>query len=136
MIGSSERIVELEIDENPVDVFPCMNSFGIHEEARAQLYTIVMDLFLDDAMELEPVVRPMTEDGPFIHQMDNDLVETLASKNEDDIEALVAHWVDCVAVEELALDSEDLSDFLFQLVHFCQTARQDEELGVYIYADG
>ncbi len=136
MIGSRERIDELESDENPADVFPCMYAQGIHAEARAQLYTLVMQSFLNDAMELEPLIRPLGDAGPNIHQLEVSLMHKLASKDENDIEELVRHWIECEPVEALELDSEDLNDFLFQLVHFCQTARQGEELGVYIYSDG
>ena len=134
LIAAQDRIDELEADENPADVFPCMNSSGIHVEARAQLYALVTQVFLDDALELEPLVRELTEDGPNIHQLDQALVENLADKDEDDIEELVRYWVECEAIEELELDSDDLNEFLFQMVHFCKTASQSEGLGIYIYA--
>jgi hypothetical protein len=133
LIGSPDRVFELEADENPADIFPCMSSFTVHAEARAQLYTLVTHTFLDDAMELEPLLRELTEDGPNIHQLKPSLVEQLASKDENDIEDLVDHWVQCEPIEELELDADDLNEFLFQLVHFCQTARQGEDLGVYVY---
>jgi len=136
MLGSRERIDELESDENPADVFPCMNAMGIHFEARAQLYTVVMQCFLDEAIGLEPLIRSLGGAGPNILQLEPSLMDKLAGKDENDIEELVSHWVECEAIEDLELDSEDLNDFLFQLVHFCQTARQDGELGVYIYSDG
>ena len=136
MIGSRERIDEIEPDENPADVFPCMNAMGIHTEARAQLYTVVMHCFLDEATGLEPLIRSLGVAGPNILQLELSLMNKLAGKDENDIEELVRHWIECEAVEELELDSEDLNDFLFQLVHFCQTAKQGEELGVYIYSDG
>ncbi len=136
MIGSEDGIEELEADENPADVFPCMNTHGIHAEARAQLYTLVTRSFLDDAMLLEPLVRQLAEDGPNIHQLDSSLATLLANKDENDIEELVRHWLECEAIEELEVDSEDLSDFLFQLIHFCKTATQGEGLGVYLYTDG
>ena len=133
LIGAYERIAELEADENPADVFPCMSAHSIHAEARAQLYTLVMHSFLDDAMQLEPLVRELTEDGPNIHQIQDSLVEQLSTKDEDDIEELVSHWIECEPIEALELDADDLNEFLFQLVHFCQTAYQGEDLGVYIY---
>ena len=136
MISSEDGIEELEADENPADAFPCMNTHGIHAEARAQLYTLVTRSFLDDAMLLEPLVRQLAEDGPNIHQLDSSLATLLANKDENDIEELVRHWVECEVIEELELDSEDLSDFLFQLIHFCKTAIQGEGLGVYLYTDG
>ena len=136
MICSEDGVEALEADENPADAFPCMNAHGIHAEARAQLYTLVTRSFLDDAMLLEPLVRQLAEDGPNIYQLDSSLATQLAEKDENDIEELVSHWVGCEAIEELELDSEDLSDFLFQLVHFCKTTTQGEGLGVYLYSDG
>ena len=135
MIALRERIDELEPDENPADVFPCMNAMGIHIEARAQLYTVVMQCFLDEAMGFESLIHSLGMSGPNILQLELPLMDKLAGKDENDIEELVSHWIECEAVEELELDSEDLNDFLFQLVHFCQTAKQGE-LGVYIYSDG
>jgi len=133
LIGAYERIVELEADENPADVFPCMSAATIHAEARAQLYSLLTHTFLEDAMQLEPLVRELSEDGPNIHQLEPSLVEQLSVKDENDIEELVAHWVECEAIEKLELDTDDLNEFLFQLVHFCQTAYQGEDLGVYIH---
>ena len=133
LIGAIERVDELEADENPADVFPCMSAFNIHAEARAQLYTLVTHTFLDDAMQLEPLIRELSEDGPNIHQLKPSLVELLSTKDEDEIEELVSHWIQCEPIEELELDADDLNEFLFQLVHFCQTAIQGEDLGVYIY---
>lgn len=136
MIGSEEGIKEMEADENPADLFPCMNTQGIHAEARALLYTLVTRSFLDDAMQLEPLVRQLSEEGPNIYLLDSSLAIQLAGKDENDIEELVNQWLECEPVEELDLDSEDLIDFLFQLVHFCKTAIQGEDLGVYLYSDG
>lgn len=136
MIGSGDRINELEWDENPAGVFPCMTDHGIHAEARAQLYTLITHSFLEDAMELEPLVRQLGDDGPSIRQLDMSLMNELAGKDENNIEELVDLWIECEPVEALELDREDLNEFLFQLVHFCQTARQDGGLGVYIYSDG
>jgi hypothetical protein len=135
MIALRERIDELEPDENPADVFPCMNAMGIHTEARAQLYTVVMQCFLDEAVGFEPIIHSLGASGPNILQLEPPLMDKLAGKDENDIEELVSHWIECEAVEELELDTEDLNDFLFQLVHFCQTAKQGD-LGVYIYSDG
>ena len=135
MIALRERIDELEPDENPANVFPCMNAMGIHSEARAQLYMVVMQCFLDEAIGFEPLIHSLGASGPNILQLELPLMDKLAGKDENDIEELVSHWIECEAVEELELDSEDLNDFLFQLVHFCQTAKQGD-LGVYIYSDG
>lgn len=136
MIGSEEGIEALEVDENPADVFPCMNAFGIHAEARAQLYTLVTRSFLDEATLLEPLVRQLSEDGPNIYRLDPSLTRQLANNDEKDIEELVTLWIECEPVEGLDLDSEDLLEFLFQLIHFCQTVIQGEGLGVYLYSDG
>lgn len=136
MIAARDAIEGLEADENPADLFPCMNNHGIHAEARAQLYTLVTGSFLDDALLLEPLVRQLAEDGPNIYQLESSLASQLADKDENDIEELVNLWIDCEPIEELELDNEDLIDFLFQLIHFCKTAIQGEDLGVYLYSDG
>jgi hypothetical protein len=136
MIGHPSRIEEVTADENPVDLFPCMNTLGIHVEARAQLYSLLTGGFLDDAMQLEPMMQQLTEDGPNIHLLDSSLTRQLADRDEDDIEELVGLWLECEPIEALELDGEDLSDFLFQLVHFCKTATQGDGLGVYLYSDG
>ena len=133
LIGAQERIDELEADENPADVFPCMSASSIHAEARAQLYTLVTHSFLDDASQLEPLIRELSEDGPNIHQLKPSLVAQLSTKDENDIEELVSHWIECEPIEKLELDADDLNEFLFQLVHFCQTVCQGEDLGLYIY---
>ncbi len=135
-IGTLERVNDLEIDENPADVFPCMSNQGIHIDARAQLYTLVTNLFLADALEYEPLVRQLSEEGPNIYQLDDKVRHSLGVKNEQDIEELAELWLEFEDVEALEKDKDDLIEFLYQFVHFCQTAGQDEELGIYIYADG
>ena len=136
MIGHESGIEEIAADENPADLYPCMNTLGIRAEARAQLYSLVTGSFLDDAMQLEPLVRQLTEDGPNIHLLDTSLTRQLSDRDEDDIEELVSLWLECEPIEALELDGEDLSDFLFQFVHFCKTAIQGDGLGVYLYSDG
>ena len=53
LLGIEEQVLELEPDENPGQVFPCLPCEGIHSELRAQLYAQLMGIFFDEAESLE-----------------------------------------------------------------------------------
>ena len=133
-IASSESIATLEDDENPAQAYPCMSSQQFHREARAQLYTLVTGEFLHEASQMETLHRAFDDDGPYIYQLKPRLRQALARVEEDHIEPICLTWMQCEDIEVMDLESSDLHDFMFQLVHFCQTAGSDD-LGVYIYSD-
>ncbi len=43
-------------------------------------------------------------------------------------------WMQCDEIERLNLDESDLHDFMYQLIHYCQVAVNDD-LCVCIYSD-
>ena len=135
-VGSGERVEELEPDEELADSFPCMSTRQFDREARAQLYSLVTNMFLDDAWSLEHLTRSLTDDGPFIYRLDSDLVSRLAELDEDGIGEFAEMWIECEELESTDLEVDDLLEFMYQLVHFCRTAEADEDLGVYVFSDG
>ena len=58
----------------------------------------------------------------------------LLALDEDMVENLALSWSECEDIENLELDASDLHDFMFQIIHFCQIACNDD-LVVYIYSD-
>lgn len=135
-VGSNDLVEQLEPDEDPTDLFPCMSCRQFHREARAQLYSLVTGQFLDDASQLEELHRSLSDDGPWIYRLDADLQSRLADLDEDRIEELAALWMDCEEVESLEADLDDVHEFMYQLVHFCRVACDDEDLSVFVYAGG
>ncbi|MEX0941567.1 MAG: hypothetical protein WD002_03395 [Pseudomonadales bacterium] len=135
-VGSDDEVDELELDESPVDSFPCMSTQQFHREARAQLYSLVTGMFLDDAAQLEEVFRPLTDDGPYIYKLNPDLQEKMSRLEDDDIGELAEQWLLCEDLETLDLEVSDLHEFMYQFVHFCYTAERGDELAVFIYSDG
>ncbi|MCB1694086.1 MAG: hypothetical protein KDI19_15050 [Pseudomonadales bacterium] len=133
-VGSEDEVSDLELDENPADSFPCMSSQQYFRDARAQLYSIVSGVFLDEALEMENVFKALTEEGPFIYRLDREMQEQLARLDEDAIAEYAELWVECEEIEQLDTEVNDLYEFLYGLVHFCLTA-QDEDMGVFIYSD-
>ena len=83
---------------------------------------------------MELLDREISDEGPYLYRLDNTLMETLADLEEDQVESFAALWLECEEIEALNLETNDLLDFMFLLVHFCQTACNDD-LGVYIYSD-
>ena len=59
LLGIEEQVLELEPDENPGQVFPCLPCEGIHSELRAQLYAQLMGFF-DEAESLEQLTLNLT----------------------------------------------------------------------------
>lgn len=134
-VGSPEAASDLEIDESPAERFPCMSSRQYHREARSQLYALVTHCFSDEAYDLEFVYRAMQDDGPFLYELDQTTVTALARIEEEEATNLVTLWSECAVMESMALDSADTTDFLFQFIHFCQIAHNDN-LSLFIYSDG
>ena len=139
LLSSEEQILTLEPDENPADIFPVMYCNGIHADARAQLYTSLLGVFFDEAQSLEELCLEMDLYGPFVFRLDQGLMERLADIAEDQVPGVVQEWSRSGEIESLGVYDSDLvellSTFLFNLIHFCVTARQESELSVYIYSD-
>jgi len=133
-IASVDAVASLESDDNPAEEFPCMSSQQFHKEARAQLYVLVLNTFLDEAINLEQLYRTISYDGPFIYQLTPELIEALARLEEDQIGDVALTWLECEEIEQLGLDTNDLHEFMFQFVHFCQIAVNDN-LSIFIYSD-
>jgi hypothetical protein len=112
-----------------------MSSRQYHREARSQLYALVTHCFSDEAYDLEFVYRAMQDDGPFLYELDQTTVTALARIEEEEATHLVTLWSECAVMESMALDSADTTDFLFQFIHFCQIAHNDN-LSLFIYSDG
>lgn len=133
-VGADDSVANMEPDENPANNFPCMSSQQFHRDARAQLYALAQGLFLDEAFAIEILDQSLGDDGPYIYKLSENTMESLARLEEDGIEELAKAWLECEEIEQLDLSENDLHEFLFQYVHFCQTASNDD-LGVYIYSD-
>lgn len=134
-VASDERVEEFELGDNPVDSFPAMPTHGFGKESRAQLYSLVTGQFLDDAFDLEVLLRGLEEDGPFVYKLERELLHRLASLEEDEIGEFAELWQECEEIETLDLEVNDLYEFLYQYVHFCRTAASDDELDVYLFSD-
>ena len=140
LLGIEEQILELEPDENPGNVFPCMTCEGIHSELRAQLYAQLLGIFFDEAESLEHLTLEFSPYGPYVFKLDATIVEHLAEFAEDDIDAISANWAESADISSLQLNEDDLHDllnrFIFNLMHFCLLTRQETVLSVFIYSDG
>lgn len=134
-VGSEERVDDLEADEDLADSFPCLSTGPLDREARAQLYSLVTGTFLDDAWQLEVLHRGLTEEGPWIYRMDEDLVDRMARLDEDEIGEFAELWLECEELESLDPEVSDLYDFLYQLVGLCRVAADEDDLGLFVYSD-
>jgi hypothetical protein len=134
-VGSHDAVAELELDESPAERFPCMSSHQYHREARSQLYALVTQCFSDEAYDLEVMHREMQDDGPYLYELTESTVTALASIEEEEATDLAKLWGECAVMESMELDSTDTIEFLFQLIHFCQIAYNDN-LSLFIYSDG
>jgi hypothetical protein len=133
-IGSPDSVAEMEADENPANEYPCMSSQQFHRDARAQLYALVTGCFLDEAIDLEELDQTLEPDGPFIYRLNPKTQISLAELEEGQVEEYAQLWMNCTEIEQLDLSENDLQEFMFLLIHFCQIATNDD-LGLYIYSD-
>ncbi|MBV1876686.1 MAG: hypothetical protein KUG79_03490 [Pseudomonadales bacterium] len=133
-VAAEDSAQAIEWDENPADSFPCMTSQQFHRDARAQLYALATGAFLAEAAEMEYLAKTLSDDGPYLYQFTAPLIQALAQLNEDQVEALANHWLECEEIENLDLSNNDLHDFIFQLIHFCQLSVNDG-LNIYVYSD-
>lgn len=134
-VAAPDQIEELEPDENPANSFPVMSSQEFHHGARAQLYSLVTGCFLDEALGHEILVRSITDDGPWIYQLNETTQHQFARLDEDGLGEFAQLWLETEEIEAIDRDVNDLYDFLYQFAHFCHMATHDDELGVFIYSD-
>lgn len=139
MMAVEEQVLELELDDNPADSFPCMPCEGIYSELRKLLYAQLLNIFFDEAESLEQLVLDFGSDGPWVYKLDVTIADRLADIEEDDIDAIVRDWSESGEMADLDLSDADLQDtlatFLYNLVHFCMLVRQEPVLSVFIYSD-
>ena len=128
-------LVRAPSDEFIAEGLPSMPCRGISSDARAQLYSLVTSTFLEDAMQMELLIIASDGASPSVYELDELLVDSLAQKEEDDLETLVAQWRQTQDIEQLSVENTDLSDFAFTLAHLCRTARNETDLGVFLLAD-
>ncbi len=125
-LAEAEELSELEDGGNPTDHFICMNSQGLDQDLRLQLYALTMNVFRDEAASLEELTVSLTDDGPWVYQISPQLVDKWAYLEEDEVEDICRYWSQTIEAEERLLDSEELTEYLFLLVHFSKNALQDE----------
>ena len=140
LLGIEEQVLELEPDENPGDVFPCLPCEGVHGELRAQLYAQLLGLFYDEAESLEELTLEFGPYGPYVFKLHVAIVEELAELSEDDIDNIAVSWAESADSSSLNLNTEDLQEvlsrFIYNLMHFCILTNQEKVLSVFIYSDG
>ena len=134
-VAEPEQIDDLELDENPADHYPVMSSQEFHRDARAQLYALVTGTFFDEASELEILRRSLTDDGPYIYQLEASTQRSFSRLDEDTLGEFAERWAETEEIELLDRDVNDLYDFLYQFAHLCHVATQGEDLGLFIYSD-
>jgi hypothetical protein len=131
-------------DEEPAAGLPTMPCGLIFREARAQLYALVCGTFHDDAMAMETQVT-LDDNGMLdmdgntgaeIYALSAVLVETLAELEEDQLNDVIAQWQETEEIEALDTESSDLAEFVFSLIHLCQIACNEDDLGVYVLTAG
>lgn len=139
LLAVEEQVLELELDENPANNFPCMPCEGIYPELRKLLYAQLLDIFFDEAETLEQLVLDFGPDGPWVFKLDVTITGRLADIEEDDIDVIARAWSEAGDMAELDLTDSDLqevlSSFLYNLVHFCMLVRQEPLLSVFVYTD-
>ena len=134
-------IADASLVREPDDDFfaedlPSVHCHGIFQEARAQLYSLLMGVFLEDALQYEALIHEGDGDGALVYELAPHLVTTLAEQVEDDIDRLVRQWQETQEIQEVNAVDTDLSEFLFSFINLCQISRNDEELGVFVLSDG
>jgi|TARA_B110000196_G_C21083170_1_gene633549 hypothetical protein len=134
-IGDGQLVREPD-DDFVAEDLPSLPCAGIHQGARAQMYSLVTGAFLEDALQMEELILLEGDDGPVVYELDTALVAQLADKQEDDIETLISQWQETQEVELLNAQETDLADFLFSLIHLCQVVLNEEGMGVFILSDG
>ncbi len=133
-VAEPDQVDQLEPDENPALSFPCMSSQQFHRDARAQLYALVTGCFVDEAASFEMLHRSLSDEGPFIYTLDQDVTARLARLDEDQLGEIAELWLETTDIEELDQQLNDLYEFIYQYAHFCHTANEDD-LALFIYSD-
>ena len=87
-------------------------------------------------MRIFDQLRMLTDEGPIIYQLDEDVTVAMSRLEDDAIGELAEHWLVCEELETLDLTTSDLVEFMYQFCHFCHTAVSGDDLAVFIYSDG
>lgn len=131
-LARADQLAYLGEYSHPREAFITIECLNFHVEARAQLYSILMNLFYDEARELEVFVDAYEDDGPGVWQLCDDLVMRLADLDEDDIQALAEQLPEYDLLSQAELTEEDVSDFLFPLVTLARNSLDEPGLKLYV----
>lgn len=132
-LAEPDQLDYLEENANPAEAFVCMDCQEFHAERRAQVYAVIMDLLFDEGLSLEEYVRSLSDEGPSISQLSEDLVEQLIGLEEDQIEAYTQLLSGHDLVADADIDEADISDFLFQLVNLARATCEDTDIRLYVF---
>ena len=119
-------LFKLEPGESPRHSFVCMHGLGIHIDARAQLYSIIMGKFFQDALAMEELVDDLGTEATWVNRLLGELVERLGELDEQAVIDAVQHWMQCEEMESLQISQDDLREYIFALVNLCQNALQED----------
>jgi len=115
---------------------PSMFCHGISIDARAQLYSLLTSRPLDVSYEMEIPVPMSEEISPAYYQLDNNLVDQFSQLDEGSANLIMEDWLATKDLEEIESDTTDPTDFLLTLIHFCNIATQERDLGIFLFSEG
>ena len=114
---------------------PSMQCNGISVDARVQLYSLLTSSRLDDSYKMEIPLLASYETNPAYYQLNVNLVSTISQIDENTAELIMKDWLATKDLEEITSDDTDPNDFLFSLIHFCQIATNETDLGIFLLSE-
>jgi hypothetical protein len=136
ILGPRSELESLSIDDSPEDAGYCLSAGPIDRESRAVLYAQLSGLFIDDALVHEQYDHAIGDEGPYLFGLSDEMRDLIADIDDDQNDVIVGDWLMAEPMTRHELELVDLSQFLFDLSHFCQLSRQSPEIGVFILSEG
>ena len=76
------------------------------------------------------------DEGPYLFCLSDEMRDLIAIIDDDHNETTVNDWLQAEPMARHDLEWVDVSQFLFDLSHFCQLSRQNPDIGVFILSEG
>jgi hypothetical protein len=124
-IASETDLIKLTVFDSPLDFFPGIDASGINKVKIAMLSNIVGNVKFDEALNEQPLIKTISEQGPWISRIPDRLRDMLASLANQDLQKVAVKWG---KTKEFAADGwkhKDIAMLLEKLAHLARQAQPD-----------
>ena len=123
-VADQSDVLKLTQHNLPLNLFIGVDVSGIDPIKIAELYSIVAGLTFETALDEQTLVLEISEDGPWISKIPDDLRDALAMQTESDLSIVSHKWA---KMEEFQLDRWSEKDVETSLISIAELARKSKD---------